>query len=66
MLLCLVAAFVQCFGNLHHLTPTHTRAKLSHGQCVPPNNLFSKLGKVVVSGDKNQKATASDCAAACE
>jgi len=66
LLLCLAAAFVQCYGNLYHLTPTHTRAKLSHGQCQPPNSLFSKLGKVIVAGDKNQKASASECAASCE
>ena len=65
LLLCLAALLVQCYGNLHHLTPTHTRAKLSHGQCIPPNNLFSKMGKVSVAGDRNLKDSASECATAC-
>ena len=54
------------FCNLHHLSPTHTRTKLSHGACVPPNGLFSKLGKIITPGEQNVKSSASDCAAACE
>ncbi|CAL8464438.1 g3973 [Coccomyxa elongata] len=55
-----------CLGNLHHLTPTHTRAKLSHGACQPPNGLFSKLGKIITPGGQNIKSSARECAAACE
>ena len=53
-------------GNPHHMTPRHTRAKLSHGQCSPPNGQFNQLGKVVRAGDDNILPSAEECMAACE
>ena len=53
-------------NNPHHLTPRHTRAKLSHGQCSPPNGQFTQLGKVVRAGEDNILPSAEECMAACE
>ena len=50
----------------HHLRPSHTRAKLSHGMCSPPNNLFSDMGKIITPGADMLKPTADECMGACE
>lgn len=65
-LLALAVCTQPALCNLHHLAPTHTRAKLSHGKCVPPNGLFSKMGKIAVHGEDNLMQTADECAAACQ
>ena len=50
----------------HHLRPSHTRAKLSHGLCTPPNGLFNEMGKIITPGADLLKSSADECLGACE
>ena len=67
-LILLVAALCvqSCTAGHHHLRPSHTRAKLSHGMCSPPNNLFSDMGRIITPGADMLKPSADECLGACE
>lgn len=67
ILLAAAALFVHsCAASSHHLRPSHTRAKLSHGTCSPPNGLFNEMGKIITPGADLLKASADECLSACE
>lgn len=66
-LLLLAALLVQaCATQVHHVTPTHTRSKLSYGQCAPPSDHFRDLGRVITPGAEMRKPSADYCQGACE